>query len=641
MCVSVFLLSRSLIAVVHAALRSPCILALVSPTLHHVIIVESASTSTNIININNNNCADNIASLIGSLPFSSSPLLSCSSGSRVNYKRPELPPGHHCFHLVIVVVVVVVVIPMKPTLPAYRFRVRSRTDATASSSAPPSQSRTIFVLPFSLIAILVILAIAAPPALPRSRWLPLTSLSSSSSSSSSNTSMSSPSSVSDASNPESNHLLASRADSSENHSSSPSDTTTTTTSISAVDSTIASSSSSTDARSETPDTKPPSVAQSDASLPTRPLGRRLQATAPSNALHLPLPPPAAPASEAGGPPEANLAYFIQVSDNTVAHLPRLLARIYHPRNVYAIHFDKKVDIKLTSRVKENMVKRNPSYKDNVMYMRPELITYRGVSMLLNTINAMRELLDFSADWHYFINLSGADYPLVSQKTVRQSLGKHIEKPLNFLTYAPEEKWEPNIGYRVDNIYVDEALSFQSEGGEVQQLDAYNPLARSMRLRYTNAEAWMMNSRQLCHFVIHSAYARKMLLTFAYSVEASEHYFATLIWNHRLFNRTIVNHAMREVVWEHEGQEAGQHPFFIDQKKSDGSFMFRYRMLTAPTFFIRKFKKADSPLMDILDGRWQNETHLKAVREKFDWHVLISMEEHAQKPPLPESIVIRR
>lgn len=387
-----------------------------------------------------------------------------------------------------------------------------------------------------------------------------------------------------------------------------------------------------------PVTEAPPVSAPDA-LPTRPVGRRLQAAANSSppssyttASHLrSVAPPPAPATDPGGPQEANLAYFIQISSTTVSHLPRLLARIYHARNCYIIHFDKKVDTTLTNRVRTNMFKKNPHYRNNVKYMPPELITYRGVSMLLNTINAMRELLDFKSDWHYFINISGADYPLVSQTMMRQMLGRHLEKPLNFLTYAPPEKWEENIAYRVDNIYVDAALTFQEEGGEVEQLEATNPLSRKMKLRYTNAEAWMINSRQLCDFVINSAYARKMLLTFAYSIEASEHYFATLIWNHRDLNRTIVNHAMREVIWEHEGQLAGQHPFFIDEKKRDGSYMFSQRMLTAPTFFIRKFKNADSPLMDILDGRWQNESHLKVVREKFDWHVQISLEEHATKP----------
>lgn len=339
-----------------------------------------------------------------------------------------------------------------------------------------------------------------------------------------------------------------------------------------------------------------------------------------------------------GPKEANLAYFIQISETTVAHLPRLLARLYHARNVYVIHFDMKVDKTLVARLKRNMLKRNRKYESNVRFMPSELITYRGVSMLLNTINAMRQLLDLSSDWHYFINISGADYPMIPQVMLRQLLGRYIDDEWNFVTFAPTGTWDSNLRHRLENIYVDDALSFQSESGEVRQLDVINPIAESMRLRYTNAEAWMINSRSFCHYVINSGYARKLLLTFAYSVEASEHYFATLVWNHPIYNRTIINDAMRGVLWFFEGQSAGQHPFYVDEKKPDGKFKFETILLDIPTFFIRKFRNADSPLMDVVDKQWNNDTHLKRVREKLDWHVQVSTDEHKIKPTLSPTVM---
>lgn len=478
----------------------------------------------------------------------------------------------------------------------------------------------MFLLPFSLIAVLLILAIAAPQTLPRKKWFPSLSNIANSTSSSSSSSSSNTTETPLVQQQQQQHVLA------------------------AAPATV---------------TAPDSPSDQRARLLTRPVGRRLQAAAaqPDNSPttpHTETEEDAASSSSRAtdlveddeqteqlttpGVAEANLAYFIQLSETTLAHLPRLLSRIYHPKNVYVIHFDKKVEPKVTKRIRTNLYKRNPQYKENVMYMSSELITYRGVSMLLNTINAMRELLRFNADWDYFINISGADYPLVSQNTIRQMLGRHLETPLNFMSYAPVEKWQENLGFRMDHIYIDEALSFQRDGGVVQQLPVLNPLARSMKLQYANAEAWMINSRELCQFVVTSGYARKMLLTFAYSVESSEHYFATLIWNHQAFNRTIVGHAMREVIWHHEGQHAGQHPFYVDDKNPDGSFKFKKRLATAPTFFIRKFKKAESPMMDFLDGRWENEAHLKGVREKLDWHIGMSMDEHALKPPLKDADV---
>lgn len=331
--------------------------------------------------------------------------------------------------------------------------------------------------------------------------------------------------------------------------------------------------------------------------------------------------------------DANIAFFIQVSDMTVGHLPRLLARIYHTENAYAIHIDRKVDESLAADTMASIFRAHPGYKRNVFVMPSELITYRGVSMVLNTINAMQTLLRNHAHWDYFVNLSGADYPLVSQHVMRSELGTQRGKRRNFITFTPNDKWAINIAYRMEGLYVDEALSFQTEPGSVTQLPrVQNPLARSLRIQYANAEAWMINSRELCEFVVSSGYARKLLLTFAYSVEASEHYFSTLVWNHPRFNRTIVRHAMRHVLWKFEGEHSGQHPYFVDAMGADGvNFRFQSVLDTSSNFFIRKLKRADSAVMDFLDSRWKNETHVARVREKFRIAISKADEENEGKP----------
>lgn len=45
--------------------------------------------------------------------------------------------------------------------------------------------------------------------------------------------------------------------------------------------------------------------------------------------------------------------------------------------------------------------------------KPNLVTYRGPTMLANTLHAMSMLLKI-AKWDWFINLSATDYPLVTQ-----------------------------------------------------------------------------------------------------------------------------------------------------------------------------------------------------------------------------------
>ncbi|GKE81888.1 beta-glucuronosyltransferase GlcAT14B-like protein, partial [Tanacetum coccineum] len=43
-----------------------------------------------------------------------------------------------------------------------------------------------------------------------------------------------------------------------------------------------------------------------------------------------------------------------------------------------------------------------------------LVTYRGPTMVTNTLHAAAILLREGGDWDWFINLSASDYPLVTQ-----------------------------------------------------------------------------------------------------------------------------------------------------------------------------------------------------------------------------------
>jgi hypothetical protein len=49
-----------------------------------------------------------------------------------------------------------------------------------------------------------------------------------------------------------------------------------------------------------------------------------------------------------------------------------------------------------------------------MITKANLITYRGPTMVANTLHAAAILLKEYGDWDWFINLSASDYPLVTQ-----------------------------------------------------------------------------------------------------------------------------------------------------------------------------------------------------------------------------------
>lgn len=204
-----------------------------------------------------------------------------------------------------------------------------------------------------------------------------------------------------------------------------------------------------------------------------------------------------------------------------------------------------------------------------------------------------------------------------------------------MTAAARERWAENIDYRVQHFYVDEALSFKTGPSIVLQAPQVNPIARMMNFQYVSAEAWMINSRDFCRFVVTDGYARKMLLTFAYSVEPSEHYFSTLLWNHPKYNKTIAHRALRHVIWKFGDRNAGQHPFLVDEMQDDGSYTFKEEVRASPNLFIRKFKHAESPLMDFIDSRLDDSEHIRDVTKLYQWVTDVALDARKAKELVKE------
>lgn len=117
-----------------------------------------------------------------------------------------------------------------------------------------------------------------------------------------------------------------------------------------------------------------------------------------------------------GPPIPRFAYLISGSKGDLEKLWRVLHALYHPRNQYVVHLDLESPaeerLTLASRTKNNTLF---SKMGNVyMITKANMVTYRGPTMVANTLHACAILLKRNKDWDWFINLSASDYPLVTQ-----------------------------------------------------------------------------------------------------------------------------------------------------------------------------------------------------------------------------------
>lgn len=228
-------------------------------------------------------------------------------------------------------------------------------------------------------------------------------------------------------------------------------------------------------------------------------------------------------------PEVDLAYFVQVSPSNVALLPRLLAALYHPGNVYAVHFDLKINADVMAKtIKEvaialaqeeelmgeegtpNRMQRqrglHPGSRQrlalphNVLIMDRTPVTYRGITTVLNTLDGMSTLLAYDqptsssaapgdgtahagkltrtandatrSSWTYFINISGSDYPLLSPTAMRRLLGRPdvAARAANFLTLHPREGWELATRNRYRRLVVDTGVGVLGKGGHAASVD---------------------------------------------------------------------------------------------------------------------------------------------------------------------------
>ena len=111
-----------------------------------------------------------------------------------------------------------------------------------------------------------------------------------------------------------------------------------------------------------------------------------------------------------------IAYLISGSMGDGECLKRALRALYHPRNQYAVHLD--LEASAEERLDlANFVRNEPLFAKlgNVrVVVKSNLVTYRGPTMVTNTLQSAAILLKEAAEWDWFINLSASDYPLVTQ-----------------------------------------------------------------------------------------------------------------------------------------------------------------------------------------------------------------------------------
>ncbi|MBA0619207.1 hypothetical protein Godav_028424 [Gossypium davidsonii] len=289
-----------------------------------------------------------------------------------------------------------------------------------------------------------------------------------------------------------------------------------------------------------------------------------------------------------GPTLPRFAYLVSGSKGDLEKLWRTLHALYHPRNEYVVHLDLEAPpeerLALASRIDNHTVFNKVG---NVyMISKANMVTYRGPTMVANTLHACAVLLKRNKDWDWFINLSASDYPLVTQDDLVYTFSA-LNRNLNFIEHTSNLGWKANE--RAMPLIVDPGL-YMSTKSDIYLATPRRTLPTAFRL-FTGS-AWTVLSRPFVEFCVWGwdNLPRTLLMYYTNFVSSPEGYFQTVVCNVPEFAKTVVNHDLHYISWDNPPK---QHPHILNINDTD-------KMIRSNAAFARKFKH-DDPVLDKIDA----------------------------------------
>ncbi|KAJ0447173.1 putative glycosyl transferase, family 14 [Helianthus annuus] len=288
------------------------------------------------------------------------------------------------------------------------------------------------------------------------------------------------------------------------------------------------------------------------------------------------------------PPPPRLAYLISGSKHDGFMLRRTLLALYHPNNRYVVHLD--ADSPPEERVElTQFVKNHPvfvKFGNVVVISKANLVTYRGPTMVANTLHAAAVLLREGGDWDWFINLSASDYPLVTQDDLLHTFS-YLPRDLNFLDHTSKIGWK--MSQRAKPVIVDPGL-YMAKKADVFWITQRRSVPTAFKL-FTGS-AWMVLSRPFIDFCIwgYDNLPRTVLMYYTNFISSPEGYFHTVVCNAHEFQNTTVNSDLHFISWDNPPK---QHPHYL----TTNDFQ---KMVDSNAPFARKFHQ-DDPVLDKIDS----------------------------------------
>ncbi|WP_228379037.1 beta-1,6-N-acetylglucosaminyltransferase [Chryseobacterium piperi] len=257
-----------------------------------------------------------------------------------------------------------------------------------------------------------------------------------------------------------------------------------------------------------------------------------------------------------------IAYLILVH-RLPEQFKRLFKAIYEPTNFYLIHIDKKANQEIGKDVRD-FLKKYP----NIHILKSEKVVWGGYSMVQAELDGMNYLLSMNDEWDYFINLSGQDYPLKSQKIIKEFLSANNGK--SYLKVADQKEIRPETMNRIENYFEELEDSISEKTHKRDFMEGVIP--------YIGGQ-WMILTRNCCEFICNSIEVKKYEDYYLNTLIADESFFQTVLMN-TSFDGILVDDDKRAIIWIPDGDIKLRPKTFI---RTDFDFL-----QTGSHLFARKF-----------------------------------------------------
>lgn len=271
-----------------------------------------------------------------------------------------------------------------------------------------------------------------------------------------------------------------------------------------------------------------------------------------------------------------IAYLILVH-RFPEQFKRMFRAIHVPGNHYLIHVDKRSGPVM----KADIAAFLEPYHNTAM-LESRKAVWGGYSLVDAELRGMAQLLKMGADWKYFINLSGQDFPLKSQGYIADFLTQNAGK--QFIRSVDQRAVRPDTINRLSHYFIEAFSRIFRTGVPRKAMDGVTP--------YIGTQ-WKAVTRVFCDFVCNDPAAEPFKRFYKRTLIADEGFFQTVIMN--AFNsKMVVNDDLRTIDWVPDGEIKLRPRTFV---ASDS-----LRLMLSPDLFARKFDaNEDGEIFDLLEA----------------------------------------